>query len=147
MVGPRDVIKVMLESCSMKGEKSTNLFKTTFLLISLFGISLACNAQESNSQDAYTFKSGSRDGIGKWYMGREIAHVMGYQGISCLNRTEREREEKDPSGNRLLLMMIIWRAPSSRSRKEEKRKRGTRHEERDPFRRQRLFIQRLNSLA
>ena len=26
-------------------------------------------------------------------MGREIAHVMGYQGISWLERSEREKEE------------------------------------------------------
>jgi precorrin-6B methylase 2 len=33
------------------------------------------------------------DGIGKFYMGREIAHVMGYQGIDWLERPERETEE------------------------------------------------------
>ena len=42
----------------------------------------------------YVFKSGDYSGIGKWYMGREIAHVMGYQGMSWLERTEREKEEK-----------------------------------------------------
>lgn len=34
-----------------------------------------------------------RDGIGKFYLGREIAHVMGYQGIAWLERPERESEE------------------------------------------------------
>ena len=34
------------------------------------------------------------NGIGKFYMGREIAHVMGHQGISWLERREREQEEK-----------------------------------------------------
>jgi len=34
-----------------------------------------------------------RDGIGKFYLGREIAHVMGYQGIDWLERPERETEE------------------------------------------------------
>jgi ubiquinone/menaquinone biosynthesis C-methylase UbiE len=33
-------------------------------------------------------------GIGKFYMGREIAQVMGYQGASWLERPEREREEQ-----------------------------------------------------
>ena len=33
------------------------------------------------------------DGIGKFYMGREIAHVMGHQGASWLERREREDEE------------------------------------------------------
>jgi len=36
----------------------------------------------------------SRDGIGKRYMGREIAAVMGYQGAPWLEREEREREER-----------------------------------------------------
>ena len=36
----------------------------------------------------------SRDGIGKRYMGREIAEVMGFQGAPWLERDEREREER-----------------------------------------------------
>jgi precorrin-6B methylase 2 len=34
------------------------------------------------------------DGIGKFYMGREIAHVMGWQAAGWLDRPEREREEQ-----------------------------------------------------
>lgn len=34
------------------------------------------------------------DGTGKFYMGREIAQVMGPGGIPWLNRSEREQEEK-----------------------------------------------------
>lgn len=34
------------------------------------------------------------DGIGKSYMGREIARVMGWQGAQWLEREEREREER-----------------------------------------------------
>lgn len=33
------------------------------------------------------------NGIGKFYLGREIAHVMGHQGIQWLERAEREEEE------------------------------------------------------
>lgn len=36
----------------------------------------------------------SADGIGKAYMGREIASVMGWQGAAWLERAEREREER-----------------------------------------------------
>ncbi len=36
----------------------------------------------------------SADGIGKIYMGREIAGVMGWQGASWLEREERGREER-----------------------------------------------------
>jgi ubiquinone/menaquinone biosynthesis C-methylase UbiE len=37
---------------------------------------------------------GTRDGIGKYYFGREIAQVMGHQGASWLERPEREEEER-----------------------------------------------------
>ena len=33
------------------------------------------------------------DGIGKFYLGREISHVMGHQAARWLERPEREREE------------------------------------------------------
>jgi precorrin-6B methylase 2 len=36
----------------------------------------------------------SADGIGKRYMGREIAHIMGWQGAEWLERAEREKEER-----------------------------------------------------
>ena len=45
--------------------------------------------------DRYEFRSAhDPDGIGKFYLGREIAHVMGPGGILWLERTERETEEK-----------------------------------------------------
>ena len=47
----------------------------------------------SITENKYTFKYGDYNGIGKWYMGREIAYVMGYQGIGWLERSEREKEE------------------------------------------------------
>ena len=42
----------------------------------------------------YEFRRGSPDGIGKFYMGREIAHVMGHEGADWLERPEREEEEE-----------------------------------------------------
>ena len=41
----------------------------------------------------YEQRTPSQDGIGKFYMGREISHVMGHQGAEWLERPEREREE------------------------------------------------------
>lgn len=41
----------------------------------------------------YIYKKGDINGIGKWYMGREIARVMGFQGIGWLERSSREKEE------------------------------------------------------
>src|SRR5690349_14430804 len=34
------------------------------------------------------------DGIGKFFLGREIAHVMGHQAADWLERPEREKEER-----------------------------------------------------
>lgn len=42
----------------------------------------------------YRFGAASRDGIGKFYMGREISHVMGHPGAGWLERPTREREER-----------------------------------------------------
>ena len=36
------------------------------------------------------------NGTGKFYLGREIAQVMGFQGAGWLERTEREKEEEPP---------------------------------------------------
>ncbi len=42
----------------------------------------------------YTYGRASRDGIGKFYMGREISHVMGHLGADWLERPGRKREER-----------------------------------------------------
>lgn len=46
-----------------------------------------------NSRYTYRIQH-SRDGIGKFYMGREIAHVMGHLGAGWLERSSREIEER-----------------------------------------------------
>ena len=72
-----------------------------FLLLALAGLTLsACGrtATEAVEQPApagpYTLGKASRDGIGKFYLGREISHVMGHQGAGWLERAGREREER-----------------------------------------------------
>ena len=70
--------------------------KKLTILLFLFATFLQsneCIAQNSIVEKKYIFKEGNFNGIGKWYMGREIAHVMGYQGIGWLERSEREKEE------------------------------------------------------
>ena len=60
----------------------------------------AALAQKALSQDGapptarYSRIQRSPDGIGKAYMGREIAGVMGWQGAAWLEREEREQEER-----------------------------------------------------
>ena len=49
----------------------------------------ACMAQPGG----YEFHKASADGIGKYYFGREIAHVMDAAGGEWLERNERQREE------------------------------------------------------
>jgi protein-L-isoaspartate O-methyltransferase len=65
---------------------------TYFIFILLF-VSCKSTAQKEKPSDVYTYKSGDPSGIGKWYMNREIAHVMGFQGIGWLERSDREEEE------------------------------------------------------
>ena len=50
----------------------------------------------------YTHVEPSPDGIGKVYMGREIAHVMGHGGADWLERPEREKEERPDHAIRLM---------------------------------------------
>lgn len=69
-------------------------FKATyffFLLILILPLT-QCQAQ-TKSDSNYEYKNGDPSGIGKWYKGREIAYVMGYQGMNWLERPEREKEE------------------------------------------------------
>jgi precorrin-6B methylase 2 len=53
------------------------------------------SAAESEQTERYTRNQiHDPNGIGKFYMGREIAHVMGFAGAQWLERNEREREER-----------------------------------------------------
>ncbi|WP_318308496.1 class I SAM-dependent methyltransferase [Flagellimonas crocea] len=67
------------------------IIKRIPVLFGLFFI-CGCNGQTKDNTD-YVYKKGDPNGIGKWYMGREIAYVMGFQGINWLERPEREEEE------------------------------------------------------
>lgn len=51
-------------------------------------------ADEPDTAGRYTRVPAGPDGIGKRYMGRDIAGVMGWQGAAWLERDEREREER-----------------------------------------------------
>jgi len=52
-------------------------------------------AQEQQTTPVYEVRaSHDENGIGKFFMGREIAQVMGHQGADWLERPEREEEER-----------------------------------------------------
>ena len=61
-----------------------------FLLLSILFIFPACSqpATQSTSDGRYQTGKASRDGIGKFYMGREISHVMGYQGAGVARKAQ-----------------------------------------------------------
>jgi ubiquinone/menaquinone biosynthesis C-methylase UbiE len=64
------------------------------VLLAVFVGPLLEAAETSGPTNRYEFrKEHSRDGIGKFYMGREIAHVMGHQAADWLERPERDEEE------------------------------------------------------
>ena len=65
----------------------TKSLKTAVLL---FSVMIHVNLGLAQS---YTYKSPSRDGIGKIYQGREISKVMGHLGASWLERSSRANEE------------------------------------------------------
>ena len=69
--------------------------KLTILLFLFTALILSneCVGQKHNTDKKYTFKRGDDNGIGKWYMDREIAYVMGFEGIGWLERSDREKEE------------------------------------------------------
>src|SRR5688572_22207673 len=50
-------------------------------------------AQKNKNDSAYTFRSASPGGTGKFYLGREIALVMGASNSAWLDRGSRPREE------------------------------------------------------
>ncbi len=66
--------------------------------IAFIGYALAAAfvpAQSTNPASRYeTRAQHDPDGIGKFYLGREIAQVMGHQAADWLERPEREREER-----------------------------------------------------
>lgn len=73
-----------------------NMGKNFTWLSALLLISLAAFASAATeaADSRYTTVRASPDGIGKVYMGREIAKVMSYSGAYWLERPERKEEEK-----------------------------------------------------
>ena len=69
------------------------LFYFILFLLTTLLLSNECLGQKPSIDGEYTFKRGDFNGIGKWYMGREISYVMGFEGISWLERFDREKEE------------------------------------------------------
>lgn len=72
--------------------KTFQLFIFLFVALLFFQ---SCNAQttETKEDSVYEYKEHSRDGTGKFYLGREISQIMGFAGKDWLERSSRERKE------------------------------------------------------
>ncbi len=88
----------------MKNRWSLQIFLCLAVALGVAGTS----AIPREISERYSSVPANADGIGKSYMGRQIAHVMGWQGARWLEREEREREERSD-----LLMRILALAPGS----------------------------------
>jgi FkbM family methyltransferase len=80
-------------------------FSFVFLIASAWALDGVGDATAKAKPD-YRQVEKSPDGIGKQYLGREIASVMGWQGANWLERPEREQEE----GSTLLLSRLQLKA-------------------------------------
>ncbi|AGH42897.1 class I SAM-dependent methyltransferase [Paraglaciecola psychrophila] len=79
---------------------------TIIIILALFLTPSQIHADTQNNELYYQIGEASRDGIGKFYMGREISHVMGHLGAGWLERPKREREERTD----LLLQQLSLKA-------------------------------------
>lgn len=65
------------------------------LVLTNFTYTPVASAKDNNSDSYYREKAiHNPDGIGKYYLGREIAKVMGHQAMMWLERPSRESEER-----------------------------------------------------
>ncbi len=70
-----------------------NLFKLLISCLVCWQIA-APNSTALIQSKYYSYRQPSFDGTGKYYMGREIAQVMGHQGANWLERPDRATEEQ-----------------------------------------------------
>ena len=66
-----------------------------FIPPGVVGLAQSTNSASSTEASRYEIRrEHDPDGIGKFYLGREIAHVMGHQAADWLERPERQDEER-----------------------------------------------------
>ncbi|MBA3697469.1 MAG: class I SAM-dependent methyltransferase [Planctomycetes bacterium] len=80
----------------------------TLLRLLLLTMALGIAGAGEATPPAYELGVKSRDGIGKYFMGREIAQVMGHQGAAWLERPERQEEEDTAAVVRALELKPEW---------------------------------------
>jgi len=70
-----------------------NFFQQRVIVIILLCFQMGCKPGQAQEETNYTYSNASRDGIGKFYMGREISQIMGFHGMAWLERPGRSEEE------------------------------------------------------
>ena len=70
------------------------IFNTVVIALAVLLTHIEASADSRADEAYYQVGTASRDGIGKFYMGREISHVMGHRGSKWLERPTREQEER-----------------------------------------------------
>lgn len=71
-------------------------------------LDVSASAVARENPERYRSVPANAEGIGKSFMGRQISHVMGWQGAAWLEREEREREERSD-----LLMPMLALKPGT----------------------------------
>ena len=69
--------------------------KGFFTLVLVVAVAWLCRATDTNLNRYEIRRASDPNGIDKFYMGRQIARVMGHEGADWLERPEREKEERD----------------------------------------------------
>ena len=92
----------------MERERHAPRVCTMTTLLRLLTLALVTTFSFAGDAPVVTDGQKSRDGIGKYFMGREIAQVMGHQGAAWLERPERQGEEDTASVLRALEMKKEW---------------------------------------
>ncbi len=68
---------------------------SVFAIALCFTTGVVADQPEADTSKRYEFRTEhDPNGIGKFYLGREIAHVMGFAGAVWLERDTREKEER-----------------------------------------------------
>jgi SAM-dependent methyltransferase len=92
------VVVNRVHTVEMFGTRLTRMWPvvvTLCLALGTFASPLgAADAENSVAMPLYRECPGSPDGTGKFYQGREIAAIMGFEGAPWLERPSREREER-----------------------------------------------------
>jgi SAM-dependent methyltransferase len=84
------------------------LIRSCYAILFLGVMSVGMAEDVKPSTPPYVKGVQSRDGIGKFFLGREIAQVMGHQGASWLERPEREKEEDPTAILKALNLQKTW---------------------------------------